>query len=145
MNITSANVSTQRLPTGFITTPELMDEVQEGLNLLQKHREILLQQAESLFETPVRNSGCLSELSVVECVHDSADYQTALKELGELFKASSDFIFTLEQQNVHAEVKIECYEDGLNSESAIDAFTTETTIMSDDELESFGYFGWISH
>jgi hypothetical protein len=145
MNITTANVSAQRLPTRFVTTPELMDEVEEGLNLLQKHREILLQQAESLFETPSRSSGCLSELSVVECVHDSADYQTALKELGELFKASSDFIFALEQKNVHVELKIECYEDSTSSESVIEAFTAETSTLSDDELESFGYFGWISN
>lgn len=144
MNITSANVSAQRLPNGLIATPELLDEFEEGLNLLQKHRELLLQQAESLFETPVRSTGCLSELSIVECVHDSADYQTALKELGELFKASSDFIFALEQQNVHAEVKIECYED-CTSESIIETLGTETLHMSDDELEDFGYFGWISH
>lgn len=144
MNITSTNVSTQRLPSSFIASSELL-EVEEGLNLLQKHRELLLQQAESLFETPVRSSGCLSELSIVECVHDSADYQTALKELGELFKASSDFIFALEQQNVHAEVKIECYEDDTASESVVEALSVETLQLSDDELETFGYFGWISH
>jgi hypothetical protein len=145
MNITSANVSTKSLPNNFIASPELLEEVEEGLNLLQKHRELLLQQAESLFETPVRSLGCLSELSIVECVHDSADYQTALKELGELFKASSDFIFALEQQNVHAEVKIECYEDEIASDSVIEALTVETMHLTDDELENFGYFGWISH
>jgi len=144
MNITSANISTKLQPTSFIGSPELL-EVEEGLNLLQKHREILLQQAESLFETPVRSSGCLSELSMVECVHDSADYQTALKELGELFKASSDFIFALEQQNVHAEVKIDCYEDSTSSESIVEALGVETMHLSDDEVESFGYFGWLSH
>jgi len=144
MNITNANVSAQRLPNSFIATPELLDEVEEGLNLLQKHREILLQQAESLFEAPARSSGCLSELSIVECVHDSADYQIALKELGELFKASSDFIFALEQQNVHAEVKIECYED-VTGESMIETLNVETVQPTDDEVEGFGYFGWISH
>lgn len=144
MNITNANISTKRLPAGFVTSPEIMEEVEESLNLLQKHREMLLQQAESLFETPVRTSGCLSELSIVECIHDSADYQTALKELGELFKASSDFIFALEQQNVHAEVKIECYED-CTGEAVVEALSVDTAQPTDDELESFGYFGWISH
>lgn len=145
MNITSANVSTKHLHSSLISSPGLLDEVEEGLSLLQKHREILLQQAESLFETPVRTSGCLSELSIVECVHDSADYQVALKELGELFKASSDFIYALEQQNVHVEVKIDCYQDESASESVIEALSAETVQMSDDELENFGYFGWISH
>lgn len=145
MNITTANVSTKHLPTGLISSPQLLEEVEEGLSLLQKHREILLQQAESLLETPARTSGCLSELSIVECVHDSAEYQVALKELGELFKASSDFIFALEQQNVHAEVKIDCYQDESASESVIEALSVEVMHMSDDELENFGYFGWISH
>lgn len=145
MNITSANVSTKRLPTNFAASSELLDEVEEGLNLLQKHRELLLQQAETLFDTPARSSGCLSELSVVECVHDTADYQTALKELGDLFKASSDFIYALELQNSHVELTIDHYEDDISSESVVEALSAVSMNLTDDEVENFGYFGWISH
>lgn len=145
VNISSANVSSTRPFASVISTPELLDELDEGLNVLQKHREILLQQAETLFEATVRNAGCLSELSIVECIHDSADYQTALKELGDLFKASSDFIYAIEQQNSHVELCIDHYEDEITSESVIEALTTETMHMSDDELENFGYLGWLAH
>ena len=145
MNISSVNVSPNRSFSNVVASPELLDEFTEGMNLLQKHRELLLQQAESLFETTARNFGCMSELSLVESVHDSADYQVALKELGDLFKSSSDFIFAIEQQNEHTALCIDCYEDEMSSESIIDALSSESTYMSDDELETCGYFGWLAH
>jgi len=145
VNTSPANVSSTRSYSGVISTPELLEELNDGLNLLQKHREILLQQAETLYESTVRNTGCLSELSMVDSVHDSADYQVALKELGDLFKASSDFIYVIEQQNTHVELCIDHYEDEMSSESVIEALSAETTQMSDDDLEDCGYLGWLAH
>ncbi len=144
MNISSVNVSTNRPFNNVVTAPELLDEFEEGLNLLQKHRELLLQQAESLLESSIRTAGCLSEESIVECVHDSADYQIALKELGDLFKSSSDFIYAIEVENEHVALCIDHYEDEYSSETTIEAFTRDQAQLNDDDLEACGYFGWLA-
>jgi len=145
VNTSSLNVSTARSYPNVISAPQLLDELDDGLNLLQKHREILLQQAETLLKSGVRNTGCLSELSIVECLHDTADYQAALKELGDLFKTSSEFIYEIEQQNTHAAPHIDHYEDEMSSESVIEALAAQYIHLSDDEIEDCGYLGWLAH
>jgi hypothetical protein len=146
MNISSIDVSRLSAFSSAFALEDEVEAIESGLSLLQKHREILLKQTEALLDSTQRNAGCLSELSLVDSVHDSADYQTALKELGDLFKASTDFIFAIEQQLPHAKLNIHHYEDEIPSESLIESIAASSSSeMTDEDLEDLGYLGWLMH
>lgn len=110
------------------------------LDLQQRHREMLLRQAQKRAGASTQ-AGCVSEISIVESVFDSDDYQAVLREISEFLGNLYFGVDIVDTMKVHVEVKIEGYDD-----SSLPIATSVETIVaraSEAEVEELGYMGWL--
>lgn len=139
------NINRPITPFAFLPA-ELKKSAPEPANdalLLQQHRERLLESAK-ISAASATQAGCVSDISIVDNIVDSDEYQNVLKEISRLLQSSSGLAQALESLDLQVEIKINDYDDSGMFESGYVDFTAGDCRVSDSDDEAIGYLAWIA-
>lgn len=146
-NGTSFDKKMPRMPAvNMVNSPANPSPVLSRLNRYHSRRMARVEEGKAALQA---GYGCISEdsLSVDIAAHDSLEYQAALKNLGDLFRASNQDYFN-SQSTQELVLELSTYDEDALPQVAGEAFEGNIVTLqafSDDEIESCGYLGWLSH
>lgn len=129
----------------MVNSPANPSPVLSRLNRYHSRRMALAEEGKAAL---LAGHGCISEDSLTTdiTIHDSHDYQSALKNLGDLFRAANQDYFDAFSATV-VSVELSTYDADTHPLSDSDAFDDNfdcVQCVSDDEIEHCGYLGWLS-